>query len=318
MKANPTRAPREPGTSAGLPARARLGWSDFHLVLLLARNGHTVRAASQLAMSHVTLLRKLAAIEARLGARLFDRERGRCTATAAGEELIAAAEAMAPLAQRAETRVLGQDLRPSGLVRITAASIVVGHLLPPLLADFGRAYPEVTLELLATRQHLSLQRREADVALRISDRVPEWLVGRALAALDFRVYGLRKRGAKTGLLPLPDLLAQRRWISFEHEARELKFDRWLDQHVPAASVVLRVDSFDHALAMVRAGLGLAVLPDFLRASCPELLPLSEPIAALRTPLWLITHRELRDTMRIRVVMQALGPALQRAVGVSPA
>lgn len=294
--------------------RPRLSWSDFHLVLELARHGHTVRAAGQLAMSHVTLLRKLAAIESRLGARLFDRERGRCTATAAGEELIEAAERMAPLAQQAETRVLGQDLRPSGLVRITAAGIVVGHLLPPLLAEFGRAYPEVTLELVATRQHLSLQRREADVALRIADRVPEWLVGRALATVDFSVYGLRQRGQRSGLRALPELLAQRRWISFEREARELKFDRWLDQHVPESSVVLRVDSFDHALAMVRAGLGIALLPGFLQRAYPELLPLSEPVAALRTPLWLITHRELRDTMRIRVVMQALGPALQRAVG----
>ena len=94
-------------------------------------------------MSHVTLLRKLDAIETRLKAKLFERVRGRYTATAAGEELIAAAASMEPLARGAEMRVLGQDLRPSGLVRVTAASIVVDQLLPSVLSQFSAAFPDV-------------------------------------------------------------------------------------------------------------------------------------------------------------------------------
>lgn len=294
-------------------ARPRLSWADFQLVLAVAQAGQLSVAARLLAVSHVTLLRKLSSIETRLKVRLFDRTRGHYTATVAGEELVQAALAIAPLAQQAEMRVLGQDLRPSGHVRITAAAILVSQLMPPVLRQFATAFPDVTLEFIATRDHLSLSRREADVALRVSDKVPEWLVGRQLVKLEFRVFGLKQPGLRQPIRPLDELLDQRRWIAFDRDARDLKFDRWIDQRVPERAVVLRVDAFDHALAMVRAGLGVALLPDFVRHGCPDLQPLSEPVPELRTPLWLITHKELRDTMRIKVVMQAIGPAVAHAV-----
>lgn len=310
IKTETIQAAAGPDAAAG---RSRLGWTDFQLLLVVAQTGQLSRAAEALAMSHVTLLRKLAAIESRLKARLFDRARGHYTATAAGQALVDAAEAMAPLARQAELQVLGQDMRPSGHVRITAAGVLVSHLLPPVLGQFAASFPEVTLEFLASRRHLSLSRREADVALRVSDQVPDWLVGRQLAQLDFKVYTLRQKGLRQPLQPLAGLVQQRCWIGFESDARDLKFDRWLEDQVPASSVVLRVDGFDHALAMLRCGLGIALLPAFLEHSCPELVPLTEPIAELQTPLWLITHQALRNAMRIKVVMQAIGPALSHAL-----
>ena len=299
--------------SSAPAGRSRLGWTSFQLLLVVAQTGQLARAAEVLAMSHVTLLRKLAAIESRLKARLFDRVRGHYTPTAAGQALIDAAEAMSPLARQAELQVLGQDMRPSGHVRITAAGVVVAHLLPPVLGQFAASFPDVTLEFMVSRDHLSLSRRDADVALRISDQVPDWLVGRQLAVLDFRVYDLRQPGLRQTMQPLAELVQQRRWIGLDSDARDLKFDRWLADKVPASSVVLRVDAFDHALAMVRCGLGVALLPTFLEQSCPELVPLTEPIGELQTPLWLITHEALRNTMRIKVVMQAIGPALSHAL-----
>jgi DNA-binding transcriptional LysR family regulator len=304
-----------PDPAAG-PPRSRLGWSDFQVLQTVARTGHAMRAAEQLAISHVTLLRKLAAIESRLGARVFDRSRGRYAPTAAGQALVEAADAMEPFAQQAETRVLGQDTRPSGHVRITAAGIIISHLLPRVLAQFAGAFPQVTLEFVASRRHLSLKRREADVALRVSDRVPDWLVGRKLATLDFKVYGLRRPGRATPLRRFAAIAAQERWIGLESDARDMKFDRWLDDHVSARSIVLRVDGFENALAMLRSGLGVALLPAFLERDFPELEPLSGPIGELATPLWLITHPDLRDAMRIKVLMQAIGPALAREVAAA--
>lgn len=301
-------SPEEPPRS-----NTRLSWADFHLVLVVSEIGQLSRACEALAMSHVTLLRKLAAIETRLKVRLFDRIRGHCRPTEAGLELIEAAQAMAPLAQQAELRVMGQDLRPSGHVRVTAAGILVSHLLPQVLHQFAQSFPDVTLEFTASRNHFSLARREADVALRVSDRVPDWLVGRQLAQLDFAVYGLRRPGQATPRQTLSRLVRQGRWISFERDARDLKFDRWLEDHVPDRSVAIRVDGFEHALAMLRANLGIALLPTFLENTCPEIERLSETIDELRTPLWLITHHDLRNTMRIKVLMQAVGPALAHAL-----
>ncbi len=246
-------------------------------MLAVARHGSVAKACVALGMTHSTLLRKLDSIESRLAAKLFERIRGRYTLTQAGHEIEQAAAAFESLAVAAETRVRGQDMRPSGDVRVAAASIVIEHLLPGVLAQFRSAFPEVTVELVASREHVSLSRREADVAIRVADQVPEWLIGRKLADLQFRIYGLSQGREKLPLVKLDELTRQRRWIGFERDARELKFDRWLATNVPESSVLLRVNGFGHALKMVQSGLGIAMLPMFLGEPAPELQALTEPI-----------------------------------------
>lgn len=308
-----TRAPPSPEAPAAPAQRPQLAWSDFHIVLTVARHRSVAKACTALDMTHSTLLRKLDAIETRLKARLFDRVRGRYTLTQAGHEIEQAASAFEPLARQAETRVRGQDLQPSGDVRVAVSSIVIEQLLPGVLSQFAAAFPEVKLELVAARENVSLSRREADVAIRIADQVPEWLVGRKLADLQFKIYGLRQRGASSALREVDELVARHRWIGLERDAHERKFDRWLAARVPESSVTLRVDNFSHALRMVQAGLGVTLLPAFLEARLPELQPLTRPIPEMQTPLWLITHAELKNTMRVKVLLRAFAPALAHVV-----
>jgi len=312
MKIKRSAVNQEDGLATPSPTRPRMPWTDFHVVLAVSREGGVAKACPVLGMTHSTLLRKLDLIETRLKTRLFDRVRGRYTLTSAGHEIVLAAQSFEPIARAAETRVLGQDLRPSGEVRVSVASIVLGHLLPPVLAQFAPAFPDVQIELAASREHVSLRRREADVAIRIADAVPQWLVGRKLADLRFKIYGPRWR-ADLPPRSVAELGAERRWIGLERDARDLKFDRWLAAEVPDSSVVLRVDDFGHAVTLVCAGLGIALLPAFLERSVPDLQPLTAPIDELETPLWLITHPELKNTTRIQVLMRAFGPALANAV-----
>jgi DNA-binding transcriptional LysR family regulator len=65
--------------------------------------------------------------------------------------------------------------------------------------------------------------------------------------------------------------------------------------------------------MARAGLGLALLPSFVERTLADLQALTAPIAALDTPLWLVTHPELRNAPRVQVMMRAFGPALANAL-----
>lgn len=288
-------------------------WTNFYLVFAIAREGGVARASAVLGMTHSTLLRKLDTIETRLKTRLFERVHGRYTLTPAGHEIEQAARVFDPVARAAETRVLGLDLRPSGDVRVSVSPILIDYLLAPVLAQFASAFPEVRIELASTREHANLRRREADVAIRVADSVPDWLVGRKLAELNYKIYGRRRDGVKVRLRQVAELAGERRWISFERDARDLKFDRWLDRTVPESNVVLRVEHFGHAMTMVRAGLGIALLPVFVETCVPALQPLTASITELRTPLWLITHPEMRNTTRIKVLMRAFAPALANAV-----
>ncbi len=290
-----------------------LGWSDFQLVLVIARQGSIARATGVLGMSHATLLRRLDQIETRLRARLFDRVRGRYSLTTAGHEIEEAARAMEPMADAAQTRARGFDTRPSGDVRMTTSSIIATHLLPAVLAQFGSAFPDVRIELSTSREHCDLRRREADVALRIADTVPDWLVGRELAQLRFKVYARRAGLGKPALRGRDELCRQRRWIVFNRDAGDQKFDRWLAAHVDDAQAVLRVDNFTHAAALAEAGLGMALLPTFVERSLPDLAPLSAPLEDLDTPLWLVAHPDLAATARVQVLMRAFGPAMANAL-----
>ncbi len=295
-------------SSARVP-RPSLPWSDFLVVHAIARHGSIAKATLTLGMSHATLLRRLAQIETRMQTPLFERMRGQYTLTDAGHQIDQAARAIEPIAMAAETRVRGTDPRPSGEVRLNTSSIIATHLLPVVLAQFGTAFPEVRIELSTSRDHINLRRRDADVALRIADTVPDWLVGRELGLLRFKVYARRSARTAVALRDMTELSLQRRWIAFERDAVDQKFDRWLASQVADAQVVLRVDNFTHAAAMARAGLGIALLPTFIEDSLVDLQPLTEPIAALDTPLWLVTHAELRNVPRIQVMLRAFGPAL---------
>jgi DNA-binding transcriptional LysR family regulator len=286
-----------------------LAWSDFLVVHAIARHGSIAKATLPLGMSHATLLRRLDQIETRLQTRLFERVRGQYALTAAGHEIDEAARAIEPIALAAETRARGSDPRPSGEVRLNTSSIVATHLLPAVLAQFGTAFPDVRIELSTSRDHVNLRRRDADVALRIADAVPDWLVGRELGRLRFKVYARRNGRSAVALRDVAELSRQRRWIAFERDAIDQKFDRWLASHIEDACVVLRVDNFTHAAAMARAGLGIALLPSFIEHSLADLQPLTAPIPALDTPLWLVTHAELRNAPRIQVMLRAFGPAL---------
>lgn len=303
----------KPASNKAPSIRAKLAWSDFYLVLCVARHANLASASAFLALTHATLLRKLASIETRMGVRLFERERGRYTLTSAGDEIATAARAFEEPALRAELQVLGQDLRPSGAVRVAASGIVIEHLLPPLLRQFDAAFPDVEIELISGRDHVSLSKREADIAIRIADSVPDWLVGRRLGLVRFKVYQRKRGRIRAAIEPLENLLAQRKWIGFERDARELKFDRWLAKNLLPEQIRLRVDGFTHALTMLRADLGVALLPCFLEASCPELQPISKAIAELDTPIWLITHQELSSAARIKVFMQAFAPAIENVL-----
>lgn len=297
-------------------SRPQLAWTDFYTVLVIAQHRSVARACAALGMTHSTLLRKLDQVEHRLKTRVFERTRGQYTPTAAGAEIVEVARGFEALAVAAETRISGQDLRPRGEVRVSAAPIVIEHLMAPALAQFGSAFPEIQIELTASREHVSLRRREAEVAVRIADTVPDWLVGRKLANLNFRIYGPSRASAGLPQRAVGELTGERRWISFERDAADGKFDRWLAREVPDSSVALRVDNFSHAATMVRAGLGIALLPAFVEAHIDGLQPLTPPIAALQTPLWLITHPELKEATRVKVLLQAIGPALANAVNAA--
>lgn len=137
-----------------------------------------------------------------------------------------------------------------------------------------------------------------------------------LGPIRVRVYGWHQDAriagiSRNGLPGMQSLLQDFPWIGFDGQDRI--YDRWVDAHVPLSSMVARADHFPSALALLRAGLGLTILPEFVALDTPGLVPLSGPIEALQTPLWILTHADLRHTARVRAFMQTVGNRLEKTL-----
>lgn len=300
-----------------LPAD-QLNWDDLRYALAIADAGSLAGAAAALGVRHTTVLRRLDALEARLGARLFERRRQGYTPTSAGELMAAQAREMAPAVADMQRRILGTDLQLQGTLRLTTAFVATLYLLPEPLAAFRRSHPGIEVEVNENSSLVDMSRRDADVALRMSATVPEHLVGRQLGELRMRVYA--KRGAKglpQRMLPVDQLCRDYPWIGFDRERRTRFFDRWMLEHVPAENVVMRLDLLHPAVAMARTGLALALLPTSVEAYEPELRPVSEVLDDVSTPVWLLTHPDLRHTARVRAFMQEVGAALEQRLAAAP-
>ncbi|MDI5986546.1 LysR family transcriptional regulator [Halomonas sp. M4R5S39] len=275
-----------------------LHWDDLRVVLAIAETGTLSGAGRRLGASHATLFRRLNAIEQRLGVRLFERARTGYSPTAAGEELAATASRVEAEVLRAERRLVGRDLRLSGVIRVTTTDTLLMGLLSPILADFRRAHPEIVLEVAVSNALFNLSQRDADVAVRPSSSSPEHLVGRRVGSIAQAIYA---RGDGAG-----DAAA---WIGPDRHLGYAPLEAWMADKGADAHCRYRVDTLLGMLAATRDGLGRAVLPCYLADAEPALTRLGEPIPELATELWLLTHPDLRRVARIRAFMAFVAEAL---------
>jgi DNA-binding transcriptional LysR family regulator len=198
------------------------------------------------------------------GARLFERFRDGYAATAAGDAMATVAARLAEEVLALERRLAGQDLRPSGSVRLATTDTLGLAVVMPHLAAFQQAYPEIRLELAITNGVADLTHRDADVALRPTPDPPATLMGRRLAAVAYAIYGA------------PEYLSRHRgtewsthdWIGREDALGSTVAARWMRENVPEERIACRLDAVSVMHEAARAGMGLVVLPCYFGDGAP--------------------------------------------------
>ena len=296
-------------------ARAAFPWDDLNTVLAVARGGSLSAAARALGVNHSTVSRRIAALERATGHTLFRRLPRGYAPTAAGEELIGAAERMEAEVQGLRRILGGRDISLTGTVRLTAPDDIAGTLLPPALARFRERFPSVMIEVAIGNRLLNLARREADIALRPTRHPPGSLHGRRVGSLAASVYASRDYLTRAGLDGLaPDSLDRERlaehpWVTWEEDPETNTLKAWSSRVCPAERVAYRSNSVANQFAAVRAGLGLGALPCYLGDPEPALVRLLPPQEEIRADLWLLTHRDLRHAARITALMDFLAEDL---------
>jgi len=283
-------------------AAGRLDWDSLRFALAIAHAGSLAAAATVLRASPSTVFRRINALERILGTRLFDRAAQPMRPTAAGEQVLRAAERMALdlEAFRESGPSAGRGLRAT--LRITASETLVQGLLARYLAGFLEKHPAIALDLVIENRHLSLSRREADIAFRPAKPKDAHLVGRRLSSVAWSVYAspayLRRSATPTSSREL----ARQRFVGWDDSIGDIAAVRWMRNNGFQDAVVYRSNSLLQQMTAATLGVGLAVLPCFLADPVSGLRRLLPPVVELEREIWVLTRRDLRDAPPVRAFL----------------
>jgi DNA-binding transcriptional LysR family regulator len=282
-------------------------WNDLRLLLAIARVRGLTGAAKPLGIDHSTVFRRLKGIEARLGVAVFERLPGGVyVPTEAGERALAAAERIEGEVLALARDIAGRDTRLGGRLRVTSSETLAYRLLTRHIATFRREHPGVVIELVIDNRVLSLSRREAEVALRPMRPRESDLWGRKLAEVAWAVYGARMLLEGSGPLASTDALCEQPMIGWEEGMTGIAAADWLAALVPGSAFVFRTNSLVTQLVAACAGIGFAALPCYIGDPEPCLArALPSPLSELRTEMWIVTHRDLRKTARVRAFFDVI-------------
>lgn len=272
-----------------------LDWDDYRVFLMVSRKPSIRAAASELEVSHSTVLRRLDRLEKKLGARLFERRAVGFRLTAAGEDVLQGVHDIEESVQSIDRSVTGRDSALEGIVKVTMPDVFAHPPLFPDLGVFGEKFPNIQLEVDLSYSIADLGKREADIALRVTSEPPEDLIGRKLGPAYMAAYAEKSYVARYQPQE-SDSKAQR--IAFGNP--ELWHCEYGFNHL---AVVGFFDNMMLQLALTRQGIGVASLPVVIGEAEPDLVRISEPIS--RGDIWLLYHTDLRNTSRVRVVRDFL-------------
>ncbi|MBX3502686.1 MAG: LysR family transcriptional regulator [Alphaproteobacteria bacterium] len=281
-------------------------WDDLRYALAIARTGTLSGAARRLRVHETTVARRLAAVEARLGTRLFERIGGGLRPTSAGAIAIARAGRIERDVVAAQAAISGADTEVAGIVRLTAVPILANRVLVPTVASLHRAHPRLRLELIAEPRDVSLTGRDADIALRLArPRGHSAVRTRRVGRLDYAAYAARD-------FP-PEWLP---WIGYEDAMGGLPQAKWLSAAMRRSRrrSPLAINDAEGLLQAVCAGLGKSLLPCAIADREPRLRRIGKT-PVLSRELWLLVHADMRPLARIAAVIEWAERTL-RAAGIS--
>ncbi|MEP3296344.1 MAG: LysR family transcriptional regulator [Pseudoruegeria sp.] len=300
-------------------------WDDFRYFLALSRASSTVEAARSLDVTHQTVSRRIAALEARLNMRLVDREGASLRLTSRGQALAERVADMETMSHSITQMARHSGEKVEGRIRITTSDAGIRFLLMPVIDKLMKAYPDIMVDILTSTESLDVASGFVDFAVRFTSSPDEDLIGQKIAPVGMRPTGTRAlieafdRGVRNSAdrqrVPI---------ITFENNPESVP--NWVEGAVAPDSPVHRVSHMESLIEFVLRGHGICLLPCFIATQLDSLvqsqaMPIRRPI-----DLWLLTNAEVRRSEKIRQIRAFLqkelgalastisGDAVPRALG----
>jgi DNA-binding transcriptional LysR family regulator len=250
----------------------------------VARAGSTLAAAKALGTSQSTVHRRLTELETRIGRPLVKRHSTCYRLTELG-------------AFERQSRASDKDL--TGTVRLTCASTLADRLASSYLFDrFHALYPGLRVELVITDRVLDLSKGEADIAIRLDEPQDPSLIGRKIAKVPWAVYASHSYVERYGRPVRPQDIDHHVVVAYDGEIVDYAAARWMRSLAPHARVAARSENWPGYLLAVKSGVGLGPLP-IHHGDREQLVRLIDAGPDLVSHFWLLMHRDMRRTPRVR-------------------
>jgi DNA-binding transcriptional LysR family regulator len=283
-------------------------WNDLKAFLAVARGGSTLAAARALKINQTTVARRIEALEADVGLKLFERGQAGSRLTEAGQVLIGEAEAVERATEGFAHQAQALQRGASGSLRVTINEALANVFLAPALGEFRRLYPDIKVEMLVGDAFLDLSKGEADVAIRgTANLLPDSdLVSRKLSDIDWAVYCSRDYAIRHGTPTRPEEMNRHVLIGGEGAMTRMPAMVWMSAQAPEAEVHTRSNSLTNLAVAIRAGLGLAPLPKLVADQEPELVRCMD-IQDFPSAVFILIRPDMRDAPRVRAFIDFMSP-----------
>lgn len=302
-------------------------WDNLRFLIALADCGTLSNAANQLGVSHTTVQRRVRAFEAELQVQLFIHTPDGYHLTDAGQILYEQVHSLQDTVHRVSRQLVAREKELSGTVTVATTDTIGYLLMPKFIRDISEKHPELDVNLIIDNKLSDLSRLEADIAIRGGQLPQETLIGKKLGRLDFclclsyqYLQSIKKKNSlvadfswiedseRQKILNVPATCKDDfRFITLNNDYRGVPFNQWFLSTLPKGVGSVQTDGLMSAYALCKEGVGVALLPRFVVALESELIEIQieEESPVPQSELWILSHAELRDSVRVKAVKQQL-------------
>lgn len=289
-------------------------WNHVRGFLATVEEGSLSAGARVLGVTQPTLSRQISALEENLGITLFERGHRSSELTAAGLELVEHVRAMYSAATHISLTASGQSQTIKGHVKLTCTNNVATYHLPPILKRLRMKAPEIEIELVTSNDVRDLKKREADIAIRHGRPEQLDLIAKLVGETNGKFYASTDYLDKAGRPQSTEEFSTHDFIGFESATLLISHFKAIGIHLTRDNFKIYSESGTAIIGLVRQGLGIAILSENDVCDIPELEPILPDVVTIPIPFWLVTHRELHTSRRIRLVYDHLSEELKALLG----
>ncbi|MEW5509195.1 LysR family transcriptional regulator [Pseudomonas antarctica] len=293
-----------------------LNWDDLKFFLEVARTRKASVAAKRLAVDYTTVSRRISSLEVSLGTLLFEKSRTNgFVLTAEGQRLLGYAESIESTLHMACEQVSGSGVALSGHVRMGCTEGFGSFFVTPQLSHFVDTYPAISVDILPLPHFISLSKREADIVIALERPEHGPYVCCKLCDYKLQLYATQDYLDQHPPIQSPADLAQHPFISYVDDLAFSSELLYLANVVPGASASLRSTSVIAQYVAAQQGRSMAILPCFLAAQDPRLLPVLGEQISITRQFWMYCREDLRKLKRITLLWDYIREVTEQNTGL---